>query len=124
MDYSKLLIAILVLWGIQVFLTYRQYRYINKNITEMTSKYHSGYLGVGKSTAKFRLGSGAIIIVVVDMEDRIQDILYMTGISLFTKFKQMKEYIGLKLSEVHSTDSKFIKAFSEANNNIEIQKNT
>ncbi|RDW20686.1 transcriptional regulator GutM [Oceanobacillus chungangensis] len=91
------------LWALQFFLTQLQVRHYRSNIKAFISR-KSGYLGTGYYKKFF--GAGAVVLLVCDDELEIIEAKIMKGLTVFSRFKDKKELIGLSLSE--SKESEFL----------------
>lgn len=96
----------IVLWLLQLFMTRRQMKHYHQTVREMSNRF-SGYLGVGVD--RKRLGVGTILILVTDVEGTITDCRKMSGVTVFSKFKNCKRFKGLNILDLHlsSDESKY-----------------
>jgi glucitol operon activator protein len=60
-------------------------------------RWQSGFLGVG--ACKVRFGRGAIAIVVLDESLRVREFLSMSGMTVFSRFRQHDGFSGLSIDE-------------------------
>ena len=112
----------IVLWLFQLFMTMRQMKHYHQTIREM-SKHSSGYLGVG--VEKKKLGIGSALIIVTDLEGIVIDCRIMSGVTVFSEFKNCKRFIGLNIFNLNITDyeSKYQSVLGMAVAKIQEQKN-
>jgi len=112
----------IVLWLFQLFMTMRQMKHYHQTIREM-SKHSSGYLGVG--VEKKKLGIGTALIIVTDLEGIVIDCRIMSGVTVFSEFKNCKRFIGLDVFKLNVTDyeSKYQLVLEMAVAKIQEQKN-
>lgn len=120
MEYLPVIIAVIGVWLLQSFLTYKQSTSMARTINNLKSNY-SGHLGVGMVRAKFNLGTGIIVALVLNEKDIIEECLILKGVSVFSEFKSQPQYVGLTIHEaqmLHQNDTKLSQAFNKAINNI------
>lgn len=98
-EYLGLMILLIGCWLLQIMMSYLQHKNYQKVINENKHR-SSGFLGVGVSKAKYNLGKGVVLIVVTDESDNILDFREMSGVTVFSRFKVKKEFIGKKTSEI------------------------
>lgn len=112
----------IVLWLFQLFMTMRQMKHYHQTIREM-SKHSSGYLGVG--VEKKKLGVGTALIMVTDLEGTVIDCKIMSGVTVFSEFKNCKRFIGIDIFNLNITDyeSKYHSVLEMAVAKIQEQKN-
>ena len=55
-------------------------------------------MGVGNAKARF--GEGVILILVVDENDAVKRALRMRGITVFARFREAPELVGMKIDEL------------------------
>jgi len=60
-------------------------------------RWTSGFLGVG--ACKVRFGRGAIAIVVLDSALTVREFLSMSGMTVFSRFRQHDGFSGLAIDE-------------------------
>ncbi|MGM0878611.1 MAG: transcriptional regulator GutM [Bacillota bacterium] len=97
-------IAIFIgLWLLQLFMTRMQMKHYHQTVREMSNRF-SGYLGVGVD--RRRLGVGTILILVTDVEGTITDCRMMSGVTVFSKFKNCKRFKGLNILDLHLSSDK------------------
>ncbi|SFB00278.1 glucitol operon activator protein [Lentibacillus halodurans] len=88
------------IWALQFLLTHFQVKHYQSEIKKLSNR-DNGFLGTGYY--KKRFGTGAIIVLVCDEHSRITDAKIMKGITVFARFRNMKQLVGMKLEE-----SKFV----------------
>ena len=84
----------------------RHYREVLSGITRESSE---GFVGVGNAKATF--GKGVILILVSDGNDVIRRALRMRGMTIFARFKEAPDLVGMRLDElrVEGRDSPYDK---------------
>ncbi len=124
MGYTELILIFAAFWMVQVVFTLKQRKHMQQTMNEVQSMHQSGYLGVGVSRAKFNMGPGVVMILVVDENNKIATIRILKGISVFAKFKQRTDYDGKDVYEVEFSkkDKILRKAFQVALEQIEMVK--
>ncbi|MFZ7131077.1 MAG: transcriptional regulator GutM [Eubacteriales bacterium] len=85
---------VFVLLLVQGILTYFQINDYRKNVREMRKQ---GNLFVGQ--VKGRIKAGSIVIMAIDDTGKIIDAKSMTGITVFHRFKPLKEVVGCNIEE-------------------------
>ena len=120
--WAAFIFIFIVLWLFQLFMTMRQMKHYHQTIREM-SKHSSGYLGVG--VEKKKLGIGSALIIVTDLEGIVIDCRIMSGVTVFSEFKNCKRFIGLNIFNLNITDyeSKYQSVLGMAVAKIQEQKN-
>lgn len=117
-DYGKVFIALAVLWIIQAILTFTQNKNISKEFSDI-QRSNTGYLGIGFKKAKFNLGRGVILAIVVGFDGLVKDFRVLSGVSVLAKFKQFNDYIGLTIEQAKEKlkaeqHKRVIEAFEQA----------
>ena len=92
---EKLLFIALLLYILQGILTYFQMKNYRNTVSVLRMK---GILGIG--TKKKKLGVGSIVILVSDESGKILEGQLMRGISVWARFKQLKNINGTKIKEL------------------------
>jgi len=92
---EKLLFIALLLYILQGILTYFQIKNYRSTVSALRIK---GILGIG--TKKKKLGVGSIVILVSDESGKILEGQLMRGISVWARFKQLKNINGTKIKEL------------------------
>ncbi len=88
-------------WLLQFILTWFQIRHYRVMMRKLVAQYQSSdgfYLFSGVS--RKALGSGAIVLIVVDQQMRIQNCQVLAGVSVFAKFELHPDYLGVQVNEV------------------------
>jgi glucitol operon activator protein len=86
------LLLLASMWALQVIASWIQLRHYRSVVRRTAAEWNSGFLG--SSSFKARLGRGAIAIVVIDDEARVREVLSMSGISVFARFKALDDLCG------------------------------
>lgn len=111
--WIRFVIFIGIMWIIQVVLTYFQMKHYQKRMVALKRK---GRIGVG--TTKGRITSGVIIILAVNPRGVIVDAEIMRGVSVFARFKKIKDLIGENIGKQIKTPETFkekeVKSFEMA----------
>jgi glucitol operon activator protein len=98
MDYVRgALLALAVFWALQVVASWFQMRRYGDALRHAARRWHSGFLGVG--ACKVHFGRGAIAIVVLDDTLRVREFLSMSGLTVFSQFRQHNGFSGLSIDE-------------------------
>jgi glucitol operon activator protein len=98
MDYVRgALLALAVFWALQVVASWFQMRRYGDALRHAARRWSSGFLGVG--ACKVRFGRGAIAIVVLDDALHVCEFLSMSGITVFSRFRQHDGFSGLSIDE-------------------------
>ncbi len=120
-DYGRVFIAFAILWFVQAIMTFRQSKAISKEFSDI-KKSNTGYLGTGTQRAKFNLGRGVILVLVIGFDETIKDFRILSGISVMVRFKKRPEYIGLTIDQarekIKTQPKTVVKAFEQAVQNI------
>ncbi|TDY46552.1 glucitol operon activator protein [Paraburkholderia rhizosphaerae] len=98
MDYVRgALLALAVFWAMQVVASWFQMRRYGDALRRTARRWHSGFLGVG--ACKVRFGRGAIAMVVLDDALVVREFLSMSGLTVFSRFRQHDGFSGLSIEE-------------------------
>lgn len=124
MDYTKLIIAFAILWFVQGYLGILQNKSMSKRLATLQREFTSGYLGVGIKKAKWNLGKGFFIILVIDENSTVLDFEELSGFTVISRFKKMDKYTGLTLKEARSNikNKNMLAAFDEALSRINLER--
>lgn len=95
---ALLILALAILWVVQIVGTYFQMRHYRLVLGRITAEHDEGYVGVGNAKARF--GKGVIMILVTDKQDTIVEALRMRGMTVFARFKEAPRLIGMRLDEL------------------------
>ncbi len=99
---TSLLLLLAILWLAQIVGTYFQMEHYRKVLGQIRTGGGDGYIGVGNAKARF--GKGVILILVVSKDDRITRALRMRGMTVFARFKEAPELVGLGLEELRDEE--------------------
>jgi glucitol operon activator protein len=99
-----LVLVLAVLWLLQSVGTYFQIRHYRKVLSGIAREGDEGYVGVGNAKARF--GKGVILILVVDGDEVVRRALKMRGMTVFARFKEAPELVGLGLDELRDETRK------------------
>ncbi|MER2106605.1 MAG: transcriptional regulator GutM [Solibacillus sp.] len=114
-----LFLIFIFLWMMQVWLTTRQVKHYRQTVQVMSDR-EAGYLGVG--VEKKRFGKGTVMIVVSDELGTVIDCELMSGVTVFSKFKKCKRFIGKPLyQELTDVEEDIEKVYQLAVRKIEEQ---
>lgn len=124
MDYTKLIIAFAILWFVQGYLGILQNKSMSKKLATLQREFTSGYLGVGIKKAKWNLGRGFFIILVIDEQGKILDFEVLSGFTVISRFRKDDKYTGLTLKEARSNikQKNMLAAFDEALSRINLER--
>ena len=92
------LIAIGLVWVLQIFGTWVQMSHYRQVMTGITASFSDGYLGTGN--AKSTLGKGLIVILISSADGLVRKALAMEGRSVFARFQELPAFVGLTLDEM------------------------
>jgi glucitol operon activator protein len=93
-----LILVLALLWALQIVGTYFQMRHYREVLGRITREGGDGYVGVGNAKATF--GKGVILILVVDRNDTVVRALRMRGMTVFARFREAPELLGMRLDEL------------------------
>ena len=96
--WSYLLLTLAVLWLLQILGTWYQMRHYREVLGGITREGSKGYVGVGNARARF--GKGVILILVVDEDGKVTKALRMRGRSVFARFNEAPELVGLNVDDL------------------------
>jgi glucitol operon activator protein len=100
--WSFLLLVLGILWFLQIVGTYYQMRHYRQVLGGITREGGEGYVGVGNATA--RLGKGVVLILVVGEDEVVGKALRMRGMTVFARFKEAPELVGLHIDDLRDED--------------------
>src|SRR3954447_16934032 len=100
--WSFLLLVLGILWFLQIVGTYYQMQHYRQVLGGITREEGEGYVGVGNARA--RLGKGVVLILVVDEDGVVGKALRMRGMTVFARFEEAPELIGLRIDELRDED--------------------
>ena len=93
-----MLLTLAVLWLLQILGTWYQMRHYREVLGGITREESKGYVGVGNARARF--GKGVILILVVDEGGKVTKALRMRGRSVFARFNEAPELVGLNVDDL------------------------
>jgi glucitol operon activator protein len=96
--YVILLLALA--WILQIIGTYFQMRHYREVLSGITRDGGEGFVGVGNAKATF--GKGVILILVSDGNDVVRRALRMRGMTIFARFKEAPDLVGMSLDELRA----------------------
>ena len=103
MNWVAYVILILaVAWVLQIVGTYFQMRHYREVLGAITREGGEGFVGVGNAKATF--GKGVILILVADENDLVKRALRMRGMTIFARFKEAPDLVGMRLDELRVGD--------------------
>lgn len=97
-----LILALALVWILQIVGTYFQMRHYREVLGGITREEAEGYVGVGNAKAQF--GKGVILILVVDESGVVKRALRMRGMTIFARFKEAPELVGMKIDELRNEE--------------------
>ena len=92
------LLALGVVWVLQIVGTHVQMSHYRKVLSGITREGSKGYVGAGNAKARF--GKGVILILVTDENDVVRRALRMRGMTVFARFREAPELVGMSLDEL------------------------
>lgn len=92
------LLAVVVLWGLQIVGTHVQMSHYRGVLGGITREGGKGYVGAGNARARF--GKGAILILVSGEDGVVKRALRMRGMTVFARFREAPDLVGLTLEEL------------------------
>ena len=99
---AYVILILAVAWVLQIIGTYFQMRHYREVLGAITCEGGEGYVGVGNAKATF--GKGVILILVADENDLVKRALRMRGMSIFARFKEAPDLVGMGLDELRVGD--------------------
>ncbi len=97
-----LILALALVWILQIVGTYFQMRHYREVLGGITREEAEGYVGVGNAKAQF--GKGVILILVVDESGVVKRALSMRGMTIFARFKEAPDLVGIKIDELRNEE--------------------
>ncbi|ADL08190.1 transcriptional regulator GutM [Thermosediminibacter oceani] len=111
--WVKILGIIGLMWILQGIFTYFQIKNLQEKIKQLKKV---GRVGIG--SAKGKMTPGNIVLIAADKTGKILEAYRMSGMTVFARFKEIKEMKGLYLQEVpyvlNDKDEGFKKAVENA----------
>jgi glucitol operon activator protein len=98
--YAILILA--VAWALQIVGTYFQMRHYREVLGAITREGGEGFVGVGNAKATF--GNGVILMLIADENDVVKRALRMRGMTIFARFKESPDLVGMRLDELRVGD--------------------
>jgi glucitol operon activator protein len=97
-----LILVLALVWALQIVGTYFQMRHYREVLGGITREEDEGYVGVGNAKARF--GKGVILILVAGENGVVRRALSMRGMTIFARFKEVPELVGLRLDELRNEE--------------------
>lgn len=97
-----LLVALGVLWVMQIAGTHVQMSHYRSVLGGITREGGRGFVGAGN--AKARLGKGVISILVSDEDGTVTRALRMRGMTVFARFEEAPDLLGMSLDELRDAE--------------------
>ena len=79
------LLMLLLFWVLQIAGSWIQWRHYRVALSDASSRWSDGFLGMGQSRPRF--GAGAIAMLEIGPDLRVRRLQTLTGISVFARFK-------------------------------------
>ncbi len=98
------LFAVGVLWLLQIVGTHVQMSHYRSVLGGITREGGKGYVGAGNAKARF--GKGVILILVCDEDGVVSRAVRMRGMTVFARFQEAPELVGLSLDEMRDGERK------------------
>ncbi len=99
-----LILVLALLWALQIVGTFFQMRHYRRVLGGITREETEGYVGVGNAKARF--GKGVILILVVGENDVVKRALRMRGMTIFARFDDAPELVGMRIDELRDEGRK------------------
>ncbi|MCA1728012.1 MAG: transcriptional regulator GutM [Actinobacteria bacterium] len=99
----SLILLLALLWLLQMVGTYFQMRHYREVLGRITDEGGKGFVGVGNAKARF--GKGVILMLISDEDDVITRALRMRGMTVFARFADAPDLVGLPLDELRDRES-------------------
>ncbi len=94
--YFFLLLAVVLGWTFQLFLTYRQSMAFNSDARAMR---RSGTVSVGAGGKRYR-GGRAFVAIAVDEQGVVRDAISLRGFTTFARARTLPALIGMRVNKV------------------------
>jgi len=91
-------IAFVLLWVLQGIGVWFQARRYSSEIKALQDGGSEGFLGAGH--ARRRLGKGSIVMLIADANLKVTRFKLMRGMTIFARFADRPDYVGLSLDEL------------------------
>ncbi|MCA1716834.1 MAG: transcriptional regulator GutM [Actinobacteria bacterium] len=98
----SLILLLAFLWLLQMVGTFFQMRHYREILGGVSREGGRGYVGVGNAKARF--GKGVILILVSGEDDVVRKALRMRGATVFARFQEAPDLVGLSLEELRSEE--------------------
>ncbi len=92
------LLVVGALWALQIAGTHVQMSHYRGVLGGITREGGKGWVGAGNAKARF--GKGVILILVTDENDVVRRALRMRGMTVFARFREAPELVGMSLDEL------------------------
>ncbi|WP_436966018.1 transcriptional regulator GutM [Staphylococcus shinii] len=99
MFFIMLIVILAVGFVIQYLLGWLQIKNFTKHYTELRE---NGRVAIGRRPAIFK--SGTLVLLQINKRNEIEDVRYMQGVTVFSKFKKLKGLEGYKIHKLRDTD--------------------
>ncbi|GMA50861.1 hypothetical protein GCM10025857_22180 [Alicyclobacillus contaminans] len=101
MNTFGIISAVAIAWLLQYALTWLQIRHYRRAMKQLVERYRQreGYY-LFSGIARKALGSGAIVLMIVDDTGRIQHVQALVGFTVLAKFSPHAEHEGRTVEEV------------------------
>ncbi|QWQ38942.1 transcriptional regulator GutM [Gemella sp. zg-570] len=93
----KILIAIVIVYVINIFLSFKQMKKYKEKTARLKKEYPTSYISTGKNQKILKQGS--IAILVISKTGKIEYGELMKGRTVFAKFKKIENIDGLFIKE-------------------------
>jgi len=94
--YFFLLLAVVLGWTFQLFLTYRQSMAFN---TDARAMRRSGTVSVGAGGKRYR-GGRAFVAIAVDEQGVVRDAISLRGFTTFARARTLPALIGMRVNKI------------------------
>ena len=100
--WTWILLAVAVVWILQMVGTHVQMSHYRSVLGGITREGGKGFVGAGNAKARF--GKGVILILVSDEDGIVKRALRMRGMTVFARFEEAPDLVGLSLEELRRED--------------------
>jgi glucitol operon activator protein len=97
---ENIVIAFVLLWILQGIGVWFQARRYSAEVNALQDGATEGYLGGGH--ARKRLGKGSIVMLITDANLKVTKFKLMRGMTIFARFADKTEFVGLSLDELQT----------------------
>ncbi|MFO3666832.1 transcriptional regulator GutM [Anaerococcus kampingiae] len=120
---NKIIFILIIIFILQVLLRWRQVKYYNDKVREIYHLHKNGYMGIGMDKGRFH--GRNIVVIVVGIDSRIKEAEILSGISVFAKFRTMKDLLGADINMIEGKKSyrQYSKSINNAIDQIRREKN-